>query len=596
MTTNKITFLFSLIFFLSIYEVNAQNEKFEWIKISEGKNDEGITDLATDNNGNIYIVGFSREGAVIGGKSQTCLSAEGYVYFYAKFNALGNLQWFRQFEPRDEKNTFNPEKIDVDKYGNIYLFGVVAGRVNISGIGESHYIQGGEDNVEFLAKYSPNGKVIWANVFEYGFYNNERDFVVDENGNSYLLGYRANVAKIDANGKEIFRKYLPNGFTPGDICLYRDKIFIATSIKGDYAINFTLADGTQINEPKIDAYEGYFYNTELMVACLSRNSGEIIWADLIRSSVGEESKGIGVDSNGNVTVQGVCGGDASFGIDYKQYLPNKRSGNIEIPFITQYTVNGKRRWLKELSIKDKDKDNGSYSVSLNVEPSTGNIYSTRTHCNDNLGWAVYYEKFDKNGRIIDDKVFGFSEEYSENSSFWKSSCGTANFFTHVNSVTGNLYLYGEGTKYSINPVDFGSPSNNKETGGGTNFFICKKTIGSGSTTIEPYTPEPETSTTATNNLVWSGKWLSSWESDYTVATYLTESNGQVSGTYDYENGKIDGKVYNMPGSSMLKGNWSQNNASGWFKFRLNSNKKSFTGEWGYTGETESEGKWNGTKD
>lgn len=579
--------LILIVFFFSSLSLSSQNEVFEWIKISEGKDDEGIIDLTSDKQGNLYVVGFSRQGVKFEGRSETCLSAEGYVYFYAKFNPEGKLIWLRQYQPGEKGKIVYPEKIELDALNNIYIFGVVKGKVNISAIGKTHYIEGGEDNVEFLAKYNQDGSVIWSKVFKDGFYNNQRDFIVDREGNSYLLGFRANVAKISPTGEELFRTYLPNGFTPGAICLYKDKVFFTCEIKGDYEFSITLADGTIINGEEIKPKEGYFYNTEVLLGAISKYDGGILWVDLIRSHVGEEIKALDVDKDGNITMNGVCGGQASFGTTNKVYLPGSNDADEEVPFLVQYSENGKRNWLKKLDAKDPDKG-GFYSVSLSVDQNTGNIYSTRTHCNDGLAWAVYFEKFNKNGQLLNSQLFGFNEEYKSNGGFWKSSCGTANFFVHIPPESDKLYLYGEGRSYLLEPKLFGSNSD-KEAAyeQGTNFFICKKSLK----TIknEPNVLDEPGISIKTD---WSGTWITNWDQKLSFKLNLTDENGVISGNYSYKNGKFKAT---RTSSTQIEGTWRQEDGSGWFRLKISDNSKTFNGEWGYSANEDAQGNWSGEK-
>lgn len=76
---------------------------------------------------------------------------------------------------------------------------------------------------------------------------------------------------------------------------------------------------------------------------------------------------------------------------------------------------------------------------------------------------------------------------------------------------------------------------------------------------------------------------------------LTENNGNVTGTYSYKNGRINAKKIEIPGSTILEGTWTQSNNSGWLKFKLSSDGRTFNGEWGYTKGSSAEGSWNGTK-
>ena len=456
-------------------KVTKKELSLDLLKLSEGKSDKGILDLATDRSGNMFAVGFFRDQFAMGEKSYTCLAnAPAPTYFFAKFNPQGEIDWLKQFEDPTKGSRLTAEKIELDGAGNIYIYGLLRGKQNVDRSGGNYLLENTKENaVECLLKYNGTGQLIWAKQFKDGFYDNERDFVVDEAGNSYLLGFRANLAKINTDGEEVFRTYLPNGFTPGGLCLYKDKVFVTASVQGGRPINFTLSSGKAINLPKIEKQEGYFYNTDLIIAALSANDGSLIWADFIRSARSEEAKGIGVDRQGNVSVLGTCASNAIIGINNQKTL--SESGQ-QVSFLCQYDENGNRKWFNVLKAKEAGATRGNYSISLSVDQATGLIYTTRTHCNKKLSWAVIFEQTTANGATQTVRTFGFNETSKTNNGFFKSSCGTANFFTHINPAHQAIYLFGEGRSYAIHPKSFGASGMTPSTGGQTNFFICRYTF------------------------------------------------------------------------------------------------------------------------
>jgi hypothetical protein len=71
---------------------------------------------------------------------------------------------------------------------------------------------------------------------------------------------------------------------------------------------------------------------------------------------------------------------------------------------------------------------------------------------------------------------------------------------------------------------------------------------------------------------------------------IKQDGEQITGTYDYKDGKIEGVV---SGNEII-GTWIQSNARGKIIFTMLEDGKSFTGKWGYNEDTPS-GKWNGTR-
>ncbi len=433
-------------------------------------NDKGLLDIELDQSGNIFAVGFFRKALNMNGNHYSCGSkASGTTYFFGKFDPTGRLQWIKPFDsPVKGGGYLSAEKIELDPSGNIYVFGVHKGKQDMDLSSDTDYIES-ESTVDFLAKYDKTGQLIWARSYTSGFYSSTRDFVVDSKGNSYLISYPANVAKISPSGEEIYRKYLPNGNTPGSIQLKGDKLYLGTSISGDYEISLNFKDGSQKNYAAIKKDKDYFYNTEAMVACLDASTGEMIWANLIRSSQSEEIASISVDANHNVTVLGTCSSKSTFGINQSEKL-SKTYGNRNQAFIAQYASSGKLKWVKALESRDK-KNGGNYGESLQIDPSNGEIYTTRAHCSEGLWWSVYFEKFNSYGQKIDSHVFGNKD--GKNNGFYKSSCGTANFFVHLDIRKNTFLLFGEGRSYVLDPKEFGSTRKAPEYSGNTEFFLAK---------------------------------------------------------------------------------------------------------------------------
>lgn len=105
--------------------------------------------------------------------------------------------------------------------------------------------------------------------------------------------------------------------------------------------------------------------------------------------------------------------------------------------------------------------------------------------------------------------------------------------------------------------------------------------------------------TNTEEKVTANKWIGHWEIKWSDNTpynmYLVSTNLGIQGNYNYKNGQITGSSKNEYGKDILDGQWTQSNNSGWFKFIMSPDGKSFKGSWGYKGSNNIEGSWSGTK-
>ena len=98
------------------------------------------------------------------------------------------------------------------------------------------------------------------------------------------------------------------------------------------------------------------------------------------------------------------------------------------------------------------------------------------------------------------------------------------------------------------------------------------------------------------NSVWLGEWDTEWDGANTVIITLTEKNDKIQGSYNFKNGMIAAQSKKENAKFILAGTWKQsNNSIGWFIFTMNSTNNGFTGQWGYLGNSEAKGNWNGTR-
>ena len=112
--------------------------------------------------------------------------------------------------------------------------------------------------------------------------------------------------------------------------------------------------------------------------------------------------------------------------------------------------------------------------------------------------------------------------------------------------------------------------------------------GDGGPAAATPTPVPAPSTTS---CTWTGTWDTNWNK-----LYLTQNGSTVSGTYEYDQGRVTGTV----SGNQLNGRWSEAPSyqepydAGAFVWTIAADCSSFSGAWGY-GTDRSVGTWNGTR-
>lgn len=161
----------------------------EWVRSfnSGANNDDYISGMAVDNDGNVIIIG----------RIQT--PTENSNYCTVKYNSSGVQQWVQIYNGPGTNSIDDPTGIAVDKQGNVY----VTGLSEATGFLTDDYC---------TIKYSPQGVQLWVKRYN-GPANSVDDanaLVVDNAGNIYVTG--ASIG-INNNLNIITIKYKPNGDT-----------------------------------------------------------------------------------------------------------------------------------------------------------------------------------------------------------------------------------------------------------------------------------------------------------------------------------------------------------------------------------------------
>lgn len=93
-----------------------------------------------------------------------------------------------------------------------------------------------------------------------------------------------------------------------------------------------------------------------------------------------------------------------------------------------------------------------------------------------------------------------------------------------------------------------------------------------------------------NRIDVSGTWHTGWNGA-PVKMYLTQIGDLVTGSYEFNNGKLMGRIT----ENILEGGWAQSNCVGNFKLIFTADGNKFNGHWGYNKEISGGGPWYGRK-
>jgi hypothetical protein len=140
-------------------ELQAQVPQIAWARQYGRTGINSANVLTIDSMGNSYLGGIYPNGGITFGNI-TLSGATGGAAFVTKFDANGNALWARRLvRTGGFQDAVNPDKIAVDKAGNVYVCGIFLQGASINGVaitGSYGY---------FLAKLNAQGSVDWVHSF-----------------------------------------------------------------------------------------------------------------------------------------------------------------------------------------------------------------------------------------------------------------------------------------------------------------------------------------------------------------------------------------------------------------------------------------------
>lgn len=157
----KKNFIILLLVLLATIESQAQVPEIAWLRQYGTATTNIASVLAIDSVGNSYMGGAYPDGGItFGAITLVGMGVSGQNNFLTKFDANGNPVWARRIiRTGGFQDVVNPDKIAVDKLGNVYVTGIFYGAASINGVA----ITGGYGY--YLAKLNSTGTVEWTRSF-----------------------------------------------------------------------------------------------------------------------------------------------------------------------------------------------------------------------------------------------------------------------------------------------------------------------------------------------------------------------------------------------------------------------------------------------
>jgi hypothetical protein len=376
----------------------------QWaVSVDSVHTDYGI-EVAVDSYGNLYMGGAYSWGgsgtAVIYNANNTSsgltlrASSNGAA-FVVKYNSSGIAQWFVSVDSSSNDNTNN---IAVDTDGNLYLCGYYGSgsatiyNTNNTSSGLTLRATSGS-YAAFIVKYNSSGQAQWAVSVDsvdniYG-----RSVAVDADGNVYLAGQynSTGVATIyntnnvssgltlrDPGGSAAFVvKYNSSGIAQWAVSVDDDTSVIGFCVAVDATGNVYLSgqygSGTATIYNANDVSSGLTLRSSSGISAFVvkyNSSGEAQWAVSVDGSSTDISRGVAVDSSGNVYLAGYYSSSSDATI-YNANNTNSgltlRATSGDATFVVKYSQTDMMYKLLNYSSSDND---GTIKKLINTTTST----------------------------------------------------------------------------------------------------------------------------------------------------------------------------------------------------------------------------------
>ncbi len=381
----KRNFVFSLLAVLLGFST-ASGQTFEWSHGAEALITASAYGIATDAQGNSVVIGSFYSMTAF---DTVTLNSQGRDLFVARYNSDGKLLWAQRFGgPSDEFGN----SVALDQKGNIYIAGSFTNKMQI---GKDTLVSAG-DHDAFIAKLTPDGKVLWAQRGGGSNSDFAMSIAVDNDGNAFVAGYFRDTstfgkfvvspwrrslltmffAKYDKNGKCEWAKPIGGSNYQSQF----DGVSVDVDASGNAYLGGCIRGEASIGELSLTS-KGM---TDLFIAKFS-SKGKTLWAKNAGAPNGTAMIKAVRHTNDHIAISGYFINDITF--DPKTTL-SSQLGFSDL-FIASYSDDGKFEWVTN------SKGRGAKIGEALAADAKGNLYMTGNF-NDSLYFGT--ERLSSDGR------------------------------------------------------------------------------------------------------------------------------------------------------------------------------------------------------
>jgi hypothetical protein len=468
--------------YLLLFSQSAIAQNFLWgrsggsMETTSGSDDETVTDMATDRNGNIYILAeVKKNGLQIAKQPITGYGASDVML--ASFTPKGVLRWVKMIGNGDDDT---PRWLGTDAKDGVYLSASLNKRNNVTSI-DKDAISPKNAQVNILIKYDTAGKFQWYRHPEMdtftgsSIYSNVGTWAMDvtPSGDVYWLmqlipgGYGGGAIKITDTAN-----YLLKYSSSGGLSISKPNLRI-TGVSGAHVAMTVDEANNRFYLSGYDAHSsaaGVWFNGKQLpkqsvyVGCFKLD-GSYMWSKESTSGSGNFFSRVALDVAGNIYIAGQGSGADG-------------SGNPALVF-NGYTVNSGTPSSRPIIIKMDKNGNLLWGKTANTSVSSGGAAVAVRNADEvmllgsfnvKLEWPGYSGSLTSTSYDLFITRFSTSNGDVKGMDMIPSSTGTDYPRRMIADGKGNVYLGGEFTQRLF--VNYKDTLVNT-AGGTTDWFLIK---------------------------------------------------------------------------------------------------------------------------
>ncbi|MCP4135095.1 MAG: hypothetical protein GY754_29235, partial [bacterium] len=352
-----------------IIKFNPAGEQ-EWVRQPGSSGYERTEAVAIDNDGYIYITGYTTGELVPGSQ------VGGMDIFLIKYDSLGNSVWKKQFGTSE---TDRGNNVAVDNNGSVYVTGYT------NGVLYNDSEKGSGDDI-ILVKYTTSGTPVWIRQIGSSAEDHGYGLTTDSSGNIYITGRTKGSLNGNpyAGSSDIF---LTKFNSSGDRS-WTDQFGTSGSDEGkgvavDKSGNIFITGQSAGN---LDGNSNLEFGYSDIFLSRYNSSGKRQWTKMTGSTKIDSSNDITIDSNDFIYISGSTEGNM-YGIS---------AGNNDL-FLAKYNQSGGIDWSKQLGSSGHDNPRGIACFRSDYIYITGYTQGNLDGNSPTPGRDIFLVQYDSSG-------------------------------------------------------------------------------------------------------------------------------------------------------------------------------------------------------